>query len=346
VTSRSDSARGLIRYALVGIVVTIAVSWVLLLIRDILLLIYMSGLVAIGLGPLVNKIEGLRLGGRLRTPRWAAILVIYVFFVGTLIALGMMVIPPLVAQARALWAALPALVHNAQQWLIDRGLLSQELSFIEVVQQSPLPGSDAVGTLMIALWGFIGGLFGLVTILILAFYFLVDARNIFEAFVRLFPRDKRSRVEDACARVSTKVSGWVGGQLLLATIIGGSAALGLYIMGVPYFYVLALIAGLGEMMPIVGPLLAAIPAVIVALSVSPGLALAVTAFFVFQQQFENHLLVPKLMERQVGVSAVVVVLSILVGGSLLGVVGAILAVPSAAIAQVLLEELVFPEQGD
>jgi predicted PurR-regulated permease PerM len=346
VTSTSDSARGLIRYALVGIVITIAVSWLLFLIRDVLLLIYMGGVVAIGLAPLVNRIEGFPLGSRLRVPRWAAILVIYVFFVGTLIAVGMMVIPPLVAQARALWAALPQIMHDAQRWLIDRGLLVQELSFIEVVQQSPVPGTDAVGTLMAALWGFVGGLFGSVTILILAFYFLVDAKNIIEAFVKLFPRHNRRRVEDACARVSIKVSGWLGGQLLLASIIGGSAALGLFLMGVPYFYVLALLAGIGEMMPIVGPLLAAIPAVIVALSVSPGLAIAVTAFFVFQQQFENHLLVPKLMERQVGVSAVVIILAILIGGSLLGIVGAILAVPSAAIAQVLLEELIFPESRD
>jgi predicted PurR-regulated permease PerM len=131
----------------------------------------------------------------------------------------------------------------------------------------------------------------------------------------------------------------VGGQLLLAGIIGGSAAVGLWLLGVPYFYVLALIAGIGEMIPVVGPILAAIPAVAVALSVSPSLALFVGLFFLVQQQFENHLLVPKLMERQVGISAVVVIVALLIGGSLLGIVGAILAVPTAAILQVLFEEL-------
>jgi predicted PurR-regulated permease PerM len=110
-------------------------------------------------------------------------------------------------------------------------------------------------------------------------------------------------------------------------------------MGVPYFYVLALIAAIGELIPIVGPLLAAIPAIAVASSVSPGLALGVLIFFVAQQQFENHVLVPKVMERQVGVSAVVVVIALLIGGSLLGVVGAILAVPTAAILHVLIQEL-------
>ena len=103
---------------------------------------------------------------------------------------------------------------------------------------------------------------------------------------------------------------------------------------------LALIAGIGEMIPIVGPLLAAIPAIAVAFTVSPALALGVAIFFFIQQQVENHVLVPKVMERQVGVSAVVVIIALLIGGSLLGIVGAILAVPTAAILQVLFEELV------
>jgi predicted PurR-regulated permease PerM len=158
-------------------------------------------------------------------------------------------------------------------------------------------------------------------------------------FVRLFPREERGRVEDACLRVSTKVSAWLGGQLLLAAIIGTTAAVGLWLLGIPYFYVLALIAAIGEMIPVVGPLLAAIPAIAVALSVSPAAALFVAIFFIIQQQVENHVLVPKVMERQVGVSAVVVIVALLIGGSLLGIIGAILAVPTAAILQVLFEEL-------
>src|SRR5262249_41448653 len=156
---------------------------------------------------------------------------------------------------------------------------------------------------------------------------------------RLFPAERRPRVDDACRRVSSKVSAWLRGQILLGGIIGATAALGLFLLGVPYFYVLALIAGIGELVPMVGPLLAAIPAIAVALTVSPALALGVTVFYILQQQFENHVLVPKVMERQVGVNAAVVVIALLIGGSLLGIVGAILAVPTAAILQVLFEEL-------
>jgi predicted PurR-regulated permease PerM len=103
--------------------------------------------------------------------------------------------------------------------------------------------------------------------------------------------------------------------------------------------VLALVAAVGELIPMVGPVLSAIPAVIVGFTVSPTMGIGVLVFFFIQQQIENHVLVPKVMERQVGVSAVVVVVALLIGGSLLGIVGAILAVPTAAILQVLIQEL-------
>ena len=114
-----------------------------------------------------------------------------------------------------------------------------------------------------------------------------------------------------------------------------TSAIGLGLMGVPYFYVLALISAVGEMIPMVGPILSAIPAILVAVTVSPGLAIGVAVFFILQQQLENTILVPKIMGRQVGLSAVTVIIALGIGSELLGVVGAILSVPTAAIVQVL-----------
>ena len=343
----SDSPRALIRYAiryaLIGTALTVAIVWALFLVRDILLLIYIAALVAVGLAPIVHTLEHKRLPTvGARVPRWVAILTIYGLLVALLVGLGMLVIPPMVSQARELWSALPELVHKAQLWLIERGLLNRELTVQEAVSRTPVGGGDAVDTILGAITGFVGGIFGFVTILILAFYMLLDAESFVRTFVRLFPRPERRRVEEACRRVSTKVSAWLGGQLLLAGVIGATAAAGLFLMGVPYFYVLALIAAFGEMIPIVGPVISAVPAVLVAFTVSPTLALGVVIFFFAQQQFENHILVPKVMERQVGVSPVTVIISLLIGGSLLGIVGAILAIPTAAILQVILQE-VWPE---
>jgi len=152
----------------------------------------------------------------------------------------------------------------------------------------------------------------------------------------LFPAGVRPRMNAASREITTKVSAWLGGQLLLGGVIGASSAIGLWLIGIPFFYVLALISAIGEMIPVVGPILAAIPAVAVAASVSFQKVLLVILFFIVQQQFENHVLVPKVMERQVGVSAVTVIVALLIGGNLLGIAGAILAVPTAAILQVLL----------
>jgi predicted PurR-regulated permease PerM len=346
-TRQRDTPRALIRYALVSATLTVALVWMLYLVRSTLLLIYVAGLIAVGISPLVGRIEQQRLVRRVRVPRWAAILSVYAVLFTVIILFVMLMVPPLAAQARDLVTAAPDLLHRAQLWLIERGILSREITIGEAVRQAPgAAGTDAVGTVVSAIWGFVGGLFGVVTILIVAFYVLVDAENIIRALVRLFPRPERARVRDALGRAGDKVSAWMAGQLLLGAIIGTTAALGLWILGVPYFYVLALIAGIGELIPIVGPLLAAIPAVAVAFSVSPATALGVAIFFFLQQQVENHVLVPKVMSRQVGISPVLVILALLIGGSLLGLVGAILAVPTVAILQVLLQELLVEAAAD
>jgi predicted PurR-regulated permease PerM len=335
---KQTAPKALIRYGLAGLAMTVAIAWALYLVRDALVLIYISVLAAVGLSPLVESAERISAAARRRVPRWAAVLAIYLCILGILVGVGLLVFPPLVQQARGLWMELPRLLYQGQQWLIDRGVLNAGMTVSDAIRQTPVGSSDAVGTVIGAVWGFIGGIFGAFTILILSFYMLVDSAGMMRGFVRLFPRPERPRVEDACLRMTTKVSAWLGGQLLLGAVIGTTAAIGLWLLGIPYFYVLALIAGIGEMIPVVGPLLAAIPAIAVALTISPAIAVAVTVFFFLQQQFENHVLVPKIMARQVGVSPVIVIIALLMGGSLLGVLGAILAVPTAAILQVLFEE--------
>jgi predicted PurR-regulated permease PerM len=336
----------LIRYALVSATLTVALVWLLYLVRDTLLLIYVAGLIAVGLFPAVDRIERQRLVRRIQLPRWAAILSVYIALLAVIVVFASLMVPPLATQARDFLMAAPDLLSRAQQWLIGQGILSREITFSEAVSQTPVAGTDVVTTVVSAVWGFVGGVFGLVTILIVAFYLLVDAENIVRALVRMFPRPERARVRDAFRRAGEKVSAWLAGQLLLGAIIGSTAAIGLWILGVPYFYVLALIAGIGELIPIVGPLLAAIPAIAVAFSVSPATALGVAVFFFLQQQVENHVLVPKVMSRQVGISPVLVIMALLLGGSLLGLVGAILAVPTAAILQVLLQELLVEATAD
>jgi predicted PurR-regulated permease PerM len=316
----------------------IAVLAALYVARDALLVIYISGLLATGLGPLVHYIEHAAAPGTQRLPRWLAILLIYLVIVGALTVVGLLVVPPLIEQAQDLWKRLPELLDRGQQFLVQRGLLDHRITLEEAVRNAPGPG-QTVGRVANAVTSVFTGILGLITILILTFYLLVESDSLFEAFARFFPRPDRPRVQDAALKISTKVSAWLSGQLILGGTIGLSAAAGLYLLGVPYFYVLALLAAFGELIPVVGPIFSAVPAILVALTVSPQTALFTSLFFLAQQQVENHLLVPKVMERQVGVSAVIVIVSLLIGGSLLGILGAVLAVPSAAIIQVVVGEL-------
>jgi len=174
----------------------------------------------------------------------------------------------------------------------------------------------------------------------LSFYFLVETNTLFAAFIRLFPRRRRLRVRAISHQITAKVSAWLSGQMMVAAIVGASVAVVLGIAGVPYFYVLAVIAAIGELVPLLGPVVAAVPAIGLAALVSWKLALATAVFYLVQQQIEANVIVPRLMSSQVGLSSVAVIIAFLVGASVFGLIGAILAVPTAAIVQVLFFELV------
>ena len=334
------NARALVLFGIAVLYAGAAVAWGLFLARQALLLVYLSALFAIGLAPLVRLLERRGLGHRPRPmPRVGAVVVVYVLTLVVGVAVLVSVLPTLVGQAQALVRHAPDLLASGQQWLMAHGIPRRELSLQEMVRQAPV-GGDAVGTLLLTLWGIVGGVFGVVTIFVLSFYFLVETDSIFTAFILLFPRRHRRQVRTIAQQITDKVSGWLSGQVMVAGIIGVTTAVVLALLGVPYFYVLAVIAAVGELVPYVGPVLSAVPAIAVAGSVSWTLALATAAFFLVQQQTESNLVVPRLMSNQVGLSSVAVIVALLVGGSIFGVVGAILAVPTAAIVQVLFHELV------
>jgi predicted PurR-regulated permease PerM len=281
VTTTAREQRSLIRYAIWMTVLAALLLWAAYLVHEVLLLLYISGLLAIGFSPIVRLIERQRL------------------------------------------------------------LHGEQITLEQAVERAPKAagGSDAFATVFGALRGVLGGIVGFLTILIVTFYLLVDSGGLRQTLLRMFPPAERARVDDVARAITIKVSAWLGGQLFLAGVIGVTSVIGLWLMGIPYFYVLAMISAVGELIPVVGPLLAAVPAIAVAGTVSYQKVVMVVIFFLVQQQFENHVLVPKVMSRQVGVSAVTVIVALLIGAKLLGILGALLAVPTAAILQVLFMEV-------
>ncbi len=320
-----------------GAVVLLAALWEA---RAALMLVYVSALIAMGLAPIVHVLEHGKAGRGGPLPRWAAILSVYLVIVGVFFVLGLLVLPPLVAQGVSLWERAPSEFNKAQTFLLRHHLMTRRITFEQAVENAPSGTSaNAVGTVLVALSTVVGGIFGVVTILILSFYFLVEAQPMFEYLIRFVPAERRGVVSTAARQAVMKVSAWLQAQFVLAGTMGMFVTAGMWWMGVPYFYVLALVAAVGETIPVVGPLIGGITAVAVALSVSPKLALMVGIYFLVLHQLEANVLVPKIMERRVGVSPVAVLVALLIGGELYGLIGAILAIPTAAILSVIVEEM-------
>jgi predicted PurR-regulated permease PerM len=326
-----------------GVIILIAIFWAA---RGALMLVYISALIAMGFSPVVQMIEQPRVGRLPAVPRWLAILVVYLAGIGVIIMIGLMVVPPLVAQSAALWERLPDEVNHLQAFLIRYKLLRAPITLAEAVRSAPEgSGANAVGTVLVALSSVIGGVFGLITIVILSFYLLVEARAMFEYWIRFVPAAKRGTVAEAAREAVLKVSAWLRAQFVLAGVMGTFTAIGLGLMGVPYFYVVGLIAAIGETIPIIGPVIGGITAVAVAVTVSAKLALTVGVYFLILHQLEANILVPKIMERRVGVSPVAVMVALLIGGALWGLIGAILAIPTVAILSIIVDQIAVSRDG-
>jgi hypothetical protein len=180
----------------------------------------------------------------------------------------------------------------------------------------------------------------LLSVTVLSIYLTLDQSRLERFWLSLAPAPRRSELLSIWREIETRLGTYVRGELLLMTSIGILASLGYLVIGLPYPLALGALTGLLEFVPMIGPTLGAIPAIIVALSISPQAALLVVVYSIVIQVTENNILVPRLMGHSVGVSPVTVILAIFAFSSLLGITGAFLAIPLAAILQVLMDHLV------
>jgi predicted PurR-regulated permease PerM len=314
-------------------------------VRYVLVLVYVCLILAVALHRPVRAIERFAAAsfGR-RPPRSVAVLGLYLSAAAVLGAMVMTVLPPLVVQARELGARAPQLVERAQSFLDANGLERVRLASL-VPQWVRDGGADVVGTVFGTMTSILGGVLGLATIVVLTFYLLLDGEALVDRVSRLVPSRRRPQARAIGARIADKVSAWLAGQLVLCVVIGTATGIAIGLLGVPFPYVLAIVAAIGELIPYVGPFAAGVIACgLAAVSVSWQIALATAAYFLVQQVLENNVIQPKLMGRQVGLRPATVIIAVLLGGSLLGVTGVVLAVPTAAVVESALEELA-PQKG-
>ena len=317
-------------------------------ITEILLLILISTILAAGISPLVAAIKRMRFGRRgRRVSELGAILIIYAALLLVLVLIGGILLTPLVTETQQFITQLPQLLENLQQYaatLEARYTWLPDLSGLIARLPGELAGlSRYLGTAAGVAFRFLGGVFSIVTVLFMTFYMLVEGPHIKRQFLTLFPAERGVRVEEILQRIGLKFGGWVRGQLLLGLIIGVAVGIGAVALRLPYPLLLGLVAGITELIPIVGPILGAIPAVLIAWFQPPlwGIprVLMVVAFYTVVQQAESNFVVPRVMRMAVGLSPLLTVIALLIGAKLLGIIGVLLSIPVAAALQVVVGEI-------
>lgn len=293
--------------------------WVLYLIIDIILLLFVAFILVSALSPLVEKLVKLRL------PRGLAILVVFLLVLGSLAILITLTLTPLLNQTANLVSSFSEAVTSLLRAnSIDRSIVDRELSGFS-------------GNLVSYTLSIFENLVTIASVVVITFYMLLD-KNKIEDLATSFFVGRQQRVKKLIDRLEEKLGYWMRGQLILSLSIGVLYYIGLLSLNVPYALPLSILGGLLEVVPVIGPIIAAVPALVISLTLSPILAGVVAAFYFAVQQIENHIVVPQVMKRAVGLNPILVIVVVAIGGRLLGIGGALLAVPIAVVVQVILED--------
>ncbi len=286
------------------------------MLSDILMLVVTSLIIALSVAPVVDKLEKYKINRTLS----AALLLVILFLL--LVLFGISLATPLIEQTRVFLEKLPVIVQSVSPIPIDMNSFSSQ--FIT------LPGkvfSLALGTF--------AGLFAAFTTIILSFYMIQEIKKVPE-YIKFWFSEKSELYSQIVSKLQLQISMWVRGQILLMIIVGLLSYLGYMSIGLPYAVALAFIAGMLELVPNIGPTLAAIPAILVGFSLSTFHGVAALVVSLLVQQLENNLIVPKIMQKVVGLNPVITILSIMVGFRLGGPLLAVLAIPLVLSIRVIL----------
>jgi predicted PurR-regulated permease PerM len=310
-------------------------------VRSILILIFISMFLAIGLNPAVVRLTkwGLPRGLAVATVGIGAMLVLC----GGIVAL----IPPLVQQSNELVDSLPQYIDNLRR-NDQLNHLNEQYQLLDQLKNVATPANvtKALG----GVWGGVqvafSALFNILTVIILTVYFMAAFDRLKEGGYRLVPATRRERVRLLGDEILAKVGAYLGGALAIAVVAGLSSFVFLLIIGVAYPYALAVLVAITDLIPQIGATLGAVVVSIVGFATSLQAGIACVVFFVIYQQVENYAIYPTVMRRAVKVSDLAAILSVLLGVALMGVVGALIAIPVVAAVQLLVREVVIPRQNN
>ena len=307
--------------------------------RSVLVLVLVAAFLAIGLNPIVSRLE--QMGMR----RGAAVAIVFLAVLAFFAAFGYAVLPPVVTQVGNFVEAVPGYVRDLQS---NRTISDLDHRFGLVRRLNDYVTGDFGQRLagnIVAIGQQLAGLvFKGLTILILTLYFLSSFNTIKETAYRLVPRSRRARATLIADEILTRVGGYVAGAVVVALIAGTATLIWVSVLGIPYPLALALIVTITDLIPLIGATIGAVIVTAVAFFVSIPVGIATGIFFIVYQQLENYLVYPRVMSRSVDVNPAAAIVGALIGGTLLGFVGALLAVPATAAIQLILREILVPRQ--
>lgn len=322
--------------AAAGVAVTYGVAELVIRARSVLVLIGLALFVAAGLDPAVSWLT------RRRVPRWAAVLAVVVVTIGVFAAFLAAAVPPLATQAAALASHLPHYLHALNNPNSELGRLNLRYHVEKRLQQALAShGTSIAGGLLGAGEVVLSTATSISVVLVLTLYFLAGLPRIKLFMYRLAPRSRRPRVILIGDEIFTKVGGYLLGNFLTSLIAGLGTYFWMLAFGIPYPALLGLMVALLDLIPVIGSTIGGVIVSLVALTVSLPVALGTAGFYVAYRFAEDYLLVPRVMGKTVQVPAALTVVAVLIGATLLGLIGALVAIPAAAAIRLLLHEVTF-----
>lgn len=294
--------------------------WVLFQVRETILMLFVSIILMSAFNPAVDLL------GKLHLPRGIAILIVYIFVwtaVGLIVA-G--IVPALVDQTNRLIHLIPSAISKVELFNTNQQAITQQL----LSQIGTLPEN-----LLRLTVGLFGNLLAVLTTLVMTFYLLLERKHLNNYLSTIWEGDKSARISKTVNEIERRLGSWVRGELVLMLAVGTLTYIGLSILGVEIALPLAILAGILEIVPNIGPTISAVPAALVALTIHPLTALATVALYFLVQLVENNLLVPKIMQKAVGVNPLVSIVGLMIGFRLAGPAGAVLAIPIIIVVHII-----------
>jgi predicted PurR-regulated permease PerM len=309
------------------------VAW---LVRDVLVLLYVSALFAVVLTPLVNHVSELHIG-RWQPFKGRAILVLLVAVAGALTAFGFLALPPVIRDLQGFGREMPARLPGLMEKL-NHVPFADQLNTDEISAKIQDFASGAVTYVLVSVGNWAAGLFTVIAGFVMTIYFILEGDRAYRWFLSFFPPESRERLDKTLHRAEIRMGKWLVGQGSLMIILGVTSTIVYLSLGVRYAYALGVLTGLLNIVPVVGAAVCVALALLVAAFDSWGRVLGVAIFYFIYLQFESSYLTPRIMRNRVGLPGLAIFVALLLGSELEGVVGAMVSIPTAVLVAVLAEE--------